>query len=1304
MRRLTFLAIAVALAWLGHHILVTSQGLPTPGAGEVAPGALAARLRDGLLLLAAAAVLAGLVAAPYFPPISPGVLRRWAGRGALWPRTLLAAGLCSLAVAGAAHGWAGMPGWLRVGLLDVLWWLGLLFLVVAAAWPGEIAAYPRPAYRWTVDAAGRFVRTALGARNTQAIALSHESDRPALGWVGLVTLGLLAGAVALRFWRLASLPPGCGDGPGLAECDLALQLAAGQPLGPAPELPGDLFALLARLFWRAQGAPGQESLWSLRLAAATIGSLTLPAFWLAARRYVGGASATLATLLLAFSPWHLGVSRLAATQAVAWPLWICLGLWAWPRCRDIRWAVWAGVAWGLLLQVAGGLGPALVLWVLALALLGGGRILPWRQESNEPEGNMGFWLMALVALAVGLPGWTSGHWQGAAEGAGWFPLLTALLAWGGMPALPYFTEAPLLDGISLVLATVGLGVLARYGTHPPAAGLLIGLTLLALWTPFAPASAAPAGGLLAWLPLLVLAAAVGLEQILVTGIQTWRPVFRPQSILAAALVVLVLAAVPGSLRLVGQLEQVGRSGSDSVAVAMARYVADCLQGEAASGRGNPCRPQGGQDAADESFVLLVPPSLLAGESQAATLHLMAAHALDDPRVRPLDPAEVLPFPGVPEGDLIYLVAMEDQPLIDLLRLFYPGGEIQAEPGASNQEVAGPSLFVTYRVPRDLLDRRQGLQGFYFSGPAVGLPEEAALVHQDGPLAFPWGEEPPLPPPFSVQWEGSLRVPVDGVYRFVVDLGAVGSPALFSLQLDRTIVLDTSLGLTEQRISLARGLYHLTMRYRSGDQPADLALRWEPPGGSLTAIPRPFLYGPPFPNVGLVGSYFAGSRLEGPLLSLRKDPLPGLPVELPQPYSVRWEGKLAAPRAGEYLLASVSDGFVQVLVDGQTVVDSQFAQDDAPAYAQGSIYLEPGWHPLEIRHVPDPRAPGLRLLWQPPGSSPSPLSSRYLSPVLAQVQPGDLALPDAPALLDPRLGEPSGRGDFALSYTFDLYQPRLAIPPGDLPTLLAEPLWQVGGNCGAAPVLTPRGVALDLARGQLYVADSGNQDVALFDLAGNLVRRFSSELFQEPVDLAAADGVVWVLDAGSQQVIRLDPATGQVQALAGQVGFYRPRGIAVDAAGHLLVADTGGARVALLDAAGNLLGQYGGRDTQLGRGQPVDTLAVGETAWAVTAEDGRLWRLDDLASVVALPRSTTLDGPHLAGLPDGSFFLSDPVRHRIQYHTAGGRPWRQLVDPALLHTPVGVDAALQGDEVLLAVADSGACRLTLWRLPAAGLVP
>ncbi len=1303
MRRLSFLAIAVALAWLGHHILVTPQELPTPGAGEVAPGALAARLRDGLLLLAAAAVLAGLVAAPYFPPISPGVLRRWAGRDALWPRTLLAAGLCSLAVAGAAHGWVGMPSWLRVGLLDVLWWLGLLFLLVAAAWPGEIAAYPRPAYRWTVDAAGRFVRTALGARNAHTPGLSQG---PALGWVGPVTLGLLAGAVALRFWRLASLPPGCGDGPGLAECDLALQLAAGQPLGPAPELPGDLFALLARLFWRAQGALGQESLWSLRLAAATIGSLTLPAFWLAARRYVGRASAALATLLLAFSPWHLGVSRLAAAQEIAWPLWICLGLWAWPRSRDIRWAVWAGVAWGFLLQVAGGLGPVLALWVLALALQGGaGRILPWGRDSGEPGGNTGFWVMALVALAVGLPGWTSGHWQGAAEGAGWFPLLTALLVWGGMPALPSFMEAPLLDGASLVLATVGLGVLGRYGSHPPAAGLLAGLALLALWTPFAPATAAPVGVLLAWLPLVALAAAVGLEQILVTAIQTWRPVYRPQSMLAVALAVLVLAAVPGSLHLMGQLEQVGRSGSDSVAVAMARYVADCLQGEAAPGRGNPCSPQGdGQDATGQSFVLLVPPSLLAGESQAATLQLLAAHALDDPRVRPLDPAEVLPFPGVPEGDLIYLVAMEDQPLIDLLQLFYPGGEIQAEPRASAQEVASPSLFVTYRVPRALLDRRQGLQGFYFAGPAVGLPEEAALVRQDGPLAFAWREEPPLPPPFSVQWEGSLRVPVDGVYRFVVDLGAVDSSAPFSLQLDRMIVLDTSLGLTEQRISLARGLYHLTMRYHSGDQPADLALRWEPPGGGLTAVPRAFLYGPPFPNVGLMGSYFAGSQLEGPLLSLRKDPLLGVSVELPQPYSVRWEGKLAAPRAGEYLLASVSDGFVQVLVDGQTVVDSQFVQDEAPSYAQGSIYLEPGWHPLEIRHVPDPRSPGLRLLWQPPGSSPAPLSSRYLLPVLAEVQPGDLALPEAPELLDPRLDEPSGRGDFALSYTFGLYQPRLAIPPRELPALLAEPLWQVGGSCGAAPLLTPRGVALDLARGQLYVADSGTQDVALFDLAGNLVHRFSDERFQEPVDLAVADGVVWVLDAGSQQVLRLDPATGQVQALAGQAGFYRPRGIAVDAVGHLLVADTGGARVALLDAAGNLLGQYGGRDAQLGRGQPVDALAVGETSWAVTAEDGRLWRLDDLASVVALPRSTTVDGPHLAGLPDGSFFLSDPVRHRIQYHTAGGRPWRQLADPALLHTPVGVDATRQGDQVLLAVVDSGACRLTLWRLPAAGLMP
>src|SRR5690606_31106431 len=112
----------------------------------------------------------------------------------------------------------------------------------------------------------------------------------------------------------------------------------------------------------------------------------------------------------------------------------------------------------------------------------------------------------------------------------------------------------------------------------------------------------------------------------------------------------------------------------------------------------------------------------------------------------------------------------------------------------------------------------------------------------------------------------------------------------------------------------------------------------------------------------------------------------------------------------------------------------------------------------------------------------------------------------------------------------------------------------------------------------------------------------------------------VLDAIAQQIFRLVPEgiagaeAGITSVLNLDTSFYRPRGFAVDPAGNLLVADTGGARVVMLGALQGgesepnhyqVLAQYGGLETALGKGQPVDTLAPDNALWAITAEDGRL---------------------------------------------------------------------------------------------------
>jgi DNA-binding beta-propeller fold protein YncE len=285
----------------------------------------------------------------------------------------------------------------------------------------------------------------------------------------------------------------------------------------------------------------------------------------------------------------------------------------------------------------------------------------------------------------------------------------------------------------------------------------------------------------------------------------------------------------------------------------------------------------------------------------------------------------------------------------------------------------------------------------------------------------------------------------------------------------------------------------------------------------------------------------------------------------------------------------------------------------------------------------------------------------------------------------------------------------SLPPANLPMLLAEPLWQTPPGCGAGDLLSPRGVAVDVARGQLYVADGdGRQVLGLALDDGRVLERYALADFAEPVDVAllgAAEGsgdgmgALLVLDAVVPAIFKIDLATGESGPLALSTGFYRPRGLAVDALGHIGVADTGGARVVILDATGAPLAQFGGPQTALGQGQPVAVMALGGQWWAMAADAGRLWRLDVLGSLAVSARANTVTGPHLAPLPDGrGFFLSDSVQRTVLYLAATGEPLAQLGYSDTLVNPTGVAAYVGVDGLLhLAVADSGTCSVGIWRV-------
>jgi DNA-binding beta-propeller fold protein YncE len=133
------------------------------------------------------------------------------------------------------------------------------------------------------------------------------------------------------------------------------------------------------------------------------------------------------------------------------------------------------------------------------------------------------------------------------------------------------------------------------------------------------------------------------------------------------------------------------------------------------------------------------------------------------------------------------------------------------------------------------------------------------------------------------------------------------------------------------------------------------------------------------------------------------------------------------------------------------------------------------------------------------------------------------------------------------------------------------LLQEWGGHGTAPgqFSRPRGMAIS-KKGELYVADSCNHRIQVFDLNGKLLRHWGSSgtepgQMSYPYDVALGPGEdVFVVEYGNHRVQRFSP-TGEPRGIWGGPGkepgrLYSPWGLVVDARGRVHVTDTENHRV------------------------------------------------------------------------------------------------------------------------------------------------
>jgi len=148
-----------------------------------------------------------------------------------------------------------------------------------------------------------------------------------------------------------------------------------------------------------------------------------------------------------------------------------------------------------------------------------------------------------------------------------------------------------------------------------------------------------------------------------------------------------------------------------------------------------------------------------------------------------------------------------------------------------------------------------------------------------------------------------------------------------------------------------------------------------------------------------------------------------------------------------------------------------------------------------------------------------------------------------------------------------------------------------GSFGQGVLNRPTGLARDPETGTIFVADTAEHNIKVFDNNGKLLRTLGGPgrgpgQFNSPTHLAFNEGALYVSDTLNARVQIID-ALGMPIGMIGERGLYvgnltRPKGIAVDSDNHIYVIESYYDHLIVFDRAGRYLLPIGGTGSEVGR--------------------------------------------------------------------------------------------------------------------------
>jgi DNA-binding beta-propeller fold protein YncE len=181
-------------------------------------------------------------------------------------------------------------------------------------------------------------------------------------------------------------------------------------------------------------------------------------------------------------------------------------------------------------------------------------------------------------------------------------------------------------------------------------------------------------------------------------------------------------------------------------------------------------------------------------------------------------------------------------------------------------------------------------------------------------------------------------------------------------------------------------------------------------------------------------------------------------------------------------------------------------------------------------------------------------------------------------------------------------------------------------------------------------------------------------FQEPWGVAVAgDGTIFVADTWNGRIQVFDREGNFVRkwgyfnttngTLGDPLALFGPRGIAIDSGGYLLVADTGNKRIVQFTPSGDLFNQIGGGGVRLGNFEEPTAVAVDPRDGSIYVADAwnrRIQKFDvNLQPLAEWPVHSwgsqhLYHKPYLTVAGNGDVYATDPENFRVLvYNSAGG---------------------------------------------------